>query len=112
MSPEPTFDNHGYPTEETLKTIEEWKILNFNEIPKILEYVYTGWNYKEWGWSKNKRRHRAYKGGPLRRYYHISTGGWSGNESLISAMENNHILWSLIFVQHRRGGHYIFEIPE
>src|SRR6478736_10329887 len=100
MSPEPTFDNHGYPTEETLKTIEEWKILNFNEIPKILEYVYTGWNYKEWGWSKNKRQHRAYKGGQLRRYYHISTGGWSGNESLISAMENNHILWSLIFVQH------------
>lgn len=43
-------------------------------------------------------------------HLHFSTGGWSGAESLISALlgkfwiEHLHIQWN-------RGGHYIFEVP-
>ena len=42
--------------------------------------------------------------------FRISTGGWSGNESIIRAMERNGMMWHLNWVQSRRGGHYIFEI--
>lgn len=44
--------------------------------------------------------------------YTFSTGGWSGNEDLIRAMEQNWMIWSLTWVQSRRGGHYIFEDPK
>jgi hypothetical protein len=46
---------------------------------------------------------------PKHRYY-ISTAGWSGNESIIYAMQENNLMWSLNWVQSRRGGHYIFEL--
>jgi hypothetical protein len=42
--------------------------------------------------------------------FDISTAGWSGNESLIRAMEKNSFMWATTWVQSRRGGHYIFEI--
>ena len=44
---------------------------------------------------------------------YISTAGWSGNESIIYAMQNNKsMLWNLTWVQSRRGGHHIFELKE
>ena len=45
-------------------------------------------------------------------FLHASTGGWSGNESLISAMQDNVIFWHLHWVQSRRGGHYVFDITK
>ena len=39
---------------------------------------------------------------------YISTGGWSGNEDLIGAMQNNAMLWIMTWVSSRRGGHYTF----
>jgi len=43
----------------------------------------------------------------------LVVGGWSGNESIIRALENNkHWIWTMNWVQSRRGGHYIFELKE
>jgi len=44
--------------------------------------------------------------------YNISTGGWSGNESIIHEMQENSMMWHLNWVQSCRGGHYIFELRE
>ena len=69
-------------------------------VKELLEYVKSIWWEPGWGWKQSGRK------------YWISTGGWSGNEELIGAMHNNFIFWSQCFVQHRRGGHYILEIPK
>lgn len=41
----------------------------------------------------------------------ISTGGWICNESVIEALWQNKFFWSNCWVQSRRGGYYIFEVP-
>ena len=87
-----------YPTSYELKRIEKWP--HTEGFKELLEYVKSIWWEPGWGWKQSGRK------------YWISTGGWSGNEELIGAMHNNFIFWSQCFVQHRRGGHYILEIPK
>ena len=54
---------------------------------------------------------------PYARYFrqgnavYFSTGGWSGCEELLDAMLR-HFWIRELKVQWRRGGHYIFELPE
>lgn len=42
----------------------------------------------------------------------LSTLGWSGNEALIRAMQDNGSLWNECWVASQRGGHHVFEIPD
>lgn len=94
---EPTFDAHGYPTDETLKCIETWPYTNFDG---LMKFVHRAWHMPEWGWVQK------------RNIYRISTGGWSGNESLIDALQGNMMFWSVCWWESKRGGHYRFEIPK
>jgi len=113
-SAEPTFDADGYPTEATLRVIRKWNIKTFADCTALLDYIEKAWYMREWGWGKAKRRSRewGFKHFPLSRVYHISTAGWSGNESLIGAMEKNWMFWAMTWQQSRRGGHYIFRVTE
>jgi hypothetical protein len=56
-------------------------------------------------WADRQVRRRG-------RRWSISTGGWSGNESLIEALQRNHIFWSLCWMKSERGGHFVFEVPK
>ena len=40
----------------------------------------------------------------------VHTGGWSGNEEIIVALEMNHVFWSLTSVAQFKGGTYIFTL--
>lgn len=42
----------------------------------------------------------------------LSTGGWSDNEAVIEALQNNHTFWPHCWVQSRRGGHFWFIVSE
>lgn len=44
------------------------------------------------------------------RRYRISTGGWSGNEELLMALQANHMAWTWTWISSRVGGHYVFEV--
>lgn len=94
-------DDDGYPTEEMLDKIAKW---NYNFID-LMRFIEPHWQYSSFGyWTKNKLEKSI--------EYHISTAGWSGNEDIIRALQDNHIFWSLCWVQSKRGGHYIFEVKE
>lgn len=92
----------GYPTEEFLERIRTWEVKRRADCKALLEFIRAGgWYYPEFfspaDWSR--------KG-----VWMVSTGGWSGNESVIDAMEDNHMFWLLSWASSRRGGHYMFDV--
>lgn len=98
----PTFDSDGYPTEETLKLIEGW---DWKDTNGLLRYIKEAWKYDEY------IRLETYQDkitGEAKQQLLISTAGWSGNESIMSALKNNTMFWSINWYQSTRGGHYIF----
>jgi len=99
-------DEDGYPTELACARIKAW---HWSDRRGWLKYVESLWHLHSWGWTEADEPHEWQKDQMVHRY-HVSTAGWSGNEALIHAMQENGMLWHLIWVQSRRGGHYIFEV--
>lgn len=105
-------DEDGYPTDHALDIIECW---HWSDMKGWFEFIKELWYQKWFGWSEglNPPDTKGFDLEGKQRYeYHISTAGWSGNESLIRAMQQNDMLWALSWVQSRRGGHYIFELRD
>jgi hypothetical protein len=98
-------DTEGYPSEEYLQFIRDFKI----DTMPILDFVHMvceNWNHGSMGYKLSKK----YKG---RHKLVLRTLGWSGNEEVINEITNNLVLtnYLMIFVQWKIGGHYYFEIP-
>jgi hypothetical protein len=88
-------DSNGYPTEETLQKIEAFDILKDDPIT-FTEYICENWvNGYPPAWNKET--------GCLQ----LSTGGWSGCESVISALRKT-FFWMMYWEKSVRGGHYWF----
>lgn len=100
-------DEDGYPTELACDRIKYW---HWSDIRGWFKYIEGLWHLHSFGWSEDAHAKHEWKDGETVHRYNISTAGWSGNETLISAMEENWMLWGITWVQSRRGGHYIFEI--
>jgi hypothetical protein len=90
---EPEFDEDGYPTEETLKAIREWPT---DDLPAMLTFCEKAWQYKDYVVHEGDT-------------WEFHTGGWSGNESIIQAMDDNQLFWIRYWKSSERGGHYKFE---
>jgi hypothetical protein len=82
---------------------------------ELMAYVRERWNYADIGyWAESGRRPaevRKYSHRPGQRYYDISTGGWSGNEDIIAALERNWMFMAICWQRSRTGGHYLFAVP-
>jgi len=96
-----------YPSEPELKAIREWDCIK--DPRGLMDYVHSIWAYEDFGWSEEDADDEI-DGRRVRRYQ-ISTAGWSGNEEIIDAMQENTMLWPIAWVQSKRGGHYVFEVP-
>lgn len=94
-----------YPTEEELGRIRTWADVDASDPHGLFAYVKALWwpDGGGWGWREYTDRDGA-------RYYHISTGGWSGNEDIIDAMQEA-LVFVLYHVESHRGGHFLFRVP-
>ena len=101
-------DSDGYPTHHALNLISNW---HWSDSKGWFEFIKSIWWMPDWGWHEGDAKDEFDENKTSYRY-NISTGGWSGNESIIDAMKKNTILWTTTWVQSRRGGHYIFELKE
>jgi hypothetical protein len=107
---EEMLDEDGYPSEAALEIVRIWP---FNgDTREWFDFIKSAiWWAPDWGWHEGEEPHE-YKADEKVYRYNISTGGWSGNESIIREMQNNSMMWHLHWVQSRRGGHYIFELRD
>jgi len=94
-------DDERYPTDEELEKIRTWPL---TDPVGWLNYARSLWHIVEWGWPIEN---------PAGSFVLVSTGGWSGNEEIIYAMQEAHygLLWHMVWEQTRKGGHYTFLIP-
>ena len=86
----------GYPTPETL-----YKIISFNpynaNLDEFIKYLMDNWvNGYPAEFDKETR------------ILKLSTGGWSGCESVIKALQDNEVFWMLFWYSTTCGGHYEF----
>jgi hypothetical protein len=101
-------DDDGYPTEAALDVVKLW---HWTDPKGWFSFIESIWHLRSWGWyegtqpDENDPEEWVY-------LYNISTAGWSGNEEIIRAMQQNEMMWHSNWVQSRRGGHYIFEIKD
>jgi hypothetical protein len=87
-------DIDGYPTDEELDKIKTW---DYKDYCGLMAYVHARWKYADCGYWEQKDK-----------TYKLHTAGWSGNESIVNAMQENIMFWLLYWFSTTRGGHYIF----
>ena len=100
-------DKDGYPTKEELNKIKDWSLDSLIEDPlSLIRYIGKLWFYPDRIVIQetedpimNRKEYSLY----------LSTGGWSGNESIIEALAKN-IFWQMYWVKTEVGGHYWFKI--
>jgi hypothetical protein len=102
-------DEDGYPTEAALEKIEKWDYKD--GWTELLAFVRELWAYTEyWREEKNVATIDLPNYKVVADVYYVSTAGWSGNESIIHALEKNWMFWTFCWEQSNRGGHYIFHV--
>jgi hypothetical protein len=101
-------DEDGYPTQASLDIIKLW---HWTDAKGWFKFIESLWHLKSFGWAEGEAPHDFVKD-EIVYLYEISTAGWSGNEEIIRAMQENDFMWELNWVQSRRGGHYIFELKD
>jgi hypothetical protein len=75
-----------------LEKIRKWP---FDDSDACFRYMQSLWRWPEYLEIKRK-------------YIYLSTGGWSGHEEAVGALQTNMMLWMMVWYSSRRGGHYIF----
>ena len=99
-------DQDGYPTEETIKRIEnwDWKEDRFLGLADLIHQI---WHFSGAAlfrdWAKDEF-------GDEYRELRLATCGWSGNESIISALDRNRMFNALCWQSSHRGGLHIYHI--
>lgn len=89
-------DDDGYPTSLALTKIENWEIKSNADCVELLEFCRELWHWKD------------YFSGNLSGVYVLITGGWSGNEAIISALHRNRMFHYLYWYSSDRGGKHLY----
>jgi len=84
-----------YPEEYELEKITQWKVTDVASFHLLMGYIETLWHWESMFKFDNK-------------VYTLITGGWSGNEDIIRAMQENTMFWLMYWESSKRGGRYTF----
>ena len=95
-------DSDGYPTEEELEKIRSWR----DDWNGLMLYLKKRWRWDSYIWRETIEGNLITN----KFLWHVSTGGWSGHEEMIQALQENYLFWGLCWLSSRRGGHYEFEV--
>jgi hypothetical protein len=101
-----------YPDQEDLDRIESWP---YTDLPALMAFVADLWF--DYGWfrccpTKIMFDGRLEDDPDDGHRWCCATGGWSGNEEIVSALERNTMFWALCWAASLRGGYFEFEVRE
>ncbi len=87
-----------YPTEADLNQIKALggHYYRVPDIPGLVEMLKEVWHFEDYVKHEGSR-------------LELHTGGWSGNEDIIEALQDS-MFWVLCWQKSERGGHYYFEL--
>ena len=106
----PTFDADGYPTEETLTYIAEFT--DFTRFDELLDFIKAAWHWPDFAHHDLQPHEAAILHAELgEKFLRLATGGWSGNESLVAALEENRLLGAFCWRLSAVGGLHIYRYP-
>jgi len=109
-SDDPVLGSDGYPHTIEIARIKTWPVQSMADLRGLLEYVRRRWKYDDMMWAESDETDDML-GGRRYREYRMSTGGWSGNEDLVGALEENTIFAMIAPWSWQRGGHYVYRVP-
>lgn len=90
--------NDEYPTNTNLEYIRNYKFKNPYSFKPLINLIQELWHWSDFiKWDKYD--------------VEIHTGGWSGNEDIIEALQGTDF-WLLCWQESRRGGHYKFSLKK
>lgn len=96
---EATFDRDGYPTDETLEIIADVNAWPWDRYDAWIAFCRDAYSERR-GWIRETPKTLVFV-----------TGGWSGNESVIGAMERNFV-FSRFWRASKRGGLHVWDSVE
>ncbi len=102
-------DQEGYPHNFELERIRGWD-LKKDGVEGLLDLIEECWHWPEFGFVKKSGFTHFLKKKCWKVECH--TGGWSGNEDIIRALQEIDMFWLFYWVKSERGGHFYFEIPK
>jgi hypothetical protein len=108
-TPQEIFDSDGYPTDQTLDAIEYWPHTDWLG---LMQFVREAWS--DCGWIDQYESKYFHEDGPDAHTWTwcAATGGWSGNESLVAALDHNTMFSSMCWYASTRGGYHEWRIPK
>jgi len=89
----------GYPEEHELKYIREYDLVK-NNPGDLLEYIKAIWRWEDYFVIKETGKGL---------WVEIHTGGWSGHEEMIGALQET-LFFSLFWKMSKAGGHHYFRV--
>ena len=93
------------PTEEELGKIKQWDYQD--DFFELAQYVCDLWHFSDWAVYRELTKDEY---GREYRELRLATAGWSGNESIIDALQENAMFFMLCWQSSHRGGLHIFHI--
>ena len=89
-----------YPSKEELDNIINWRYVDYESAVELAEYIVSLWHWEHMATIKGKKV----------KILTLITGGWSGNEEIIGAIEKNVLFPMLYWQKSERGGLHIYKI--
>jgi hypothetical protein len=109
MADDPELTDEDYPTDEALARIR-------TAPPReALELAERAWHWDGWASRELRPEERAVVTNDVdegAEFVRFATGGWSGNESIIAALDDNWPVAVMCWRLTARGGLHIYEMPK
>jgi hypothetical protein len=98
-----------YPTDAALQRLEVWP---YRDAAGALDFVKAIWHWPDFA-SHDISAHEAaiLHANPGEKYLRLATGGWSGNESIVHALDRNVMIHAIAWRLRAFGGLHIYQYP-